>query len=854
MKSAQIIEKFINFFSKKHFVLNPASKCFIPADKSLMFVNAGMNQFKNVFLDLKNHDVPKVHTVQKCIRAGGKHNDLENVGHTSRHLTYFEMVGTFIFKGEDVLRDGITTIWHFITKELNFSKSKLWVTIYEGDEVARKIWETLIDSKRIIEMEKQDNYWQMGAVGPCGPCTEIMFDRGKKFGTAKSPADDFAGERFLELWNIVIMSEIKDERSVYPMPIKKIDTGAGLERLEMISEGCEDIFSTTRFLRIKKEFGRVVGVKENSENRSVFNIVSDHLSCAAISISDGAIPDSAGRGFIVRKILRRAFKYVCNLFTNDHAILFGIMDEVIDAINEAVPGRINIEDTAMIRRMIKEEEEGYYKNLRRNKRIFEEIVAGISNNVIDARSAFNMKDRHGLDIDDIYMMAEENGMSVDIQGLNEMIQESRERSRSQIVDDVYVEIMGNTETIFTGYDNSNEASEIQAIYKDGQSLEEGRGELYLSMTKTPFYAEKGGQISDIGIIKISDNVLEVVGLVSKGKEILHKIKSDFTIRKGEKCIAIVDAEARSAVCRAHSATHLLQKALQLVVSRDIVQAGSKVGADTVRFDFGFSRALSDIELEGVENIVYSYIISNIRVISSVQDLEVIKRREDVMCLFDDKYTDKVRVVEIGESKELCGGTHCKQTGEIGVFKIVSEKSSSSGVRRIEAVVGKKAFNLFREDEIHIKNIVEASKVTKKEDVIMKINTSLAKMKILDGDVKLFMTQNAGFKAREILENIRSRDDVIFIEKVPNMHIAKHLVSIIKKDIDKLQKNCIFIAVIEDGDVVNVNMINNGIQTNIREAIDQKLNIRSRDNKGVISFVAKINLKKFIEIIKNLVHN
>jgi alanyl-tRNA synthetase len=722
----ELREIFLQFFEKKGHKRVPSSSLIPAKDPTLLFTNAGMVQFKDYFLGLEKPPFKRAVSCQKCMRAGGKHNDLENVGKTGRHHTFFEMLGNFSF-GDYFKKEAIEYAWEFVTEVLKLPKERLYVSVFREDEEAFKIWRDYIriPEDRIFLLDEKDNFWAMGDVGPCGPCSEIYYDRGEEFacgencGIGKCDCD-----RYLEIWNLVFMQfERKEDGTLEKLSKPSIDTGMGLERIASVVQGVPSNYETDLLYPLV-EFGAKVSGKPYRKDPKVdtsLRVIADHLRAMVFLISDGVLPSNEGRGYVLRRIIRRASRHG-RLLGIKRPFLFEGVEEVVKIMKFAYP---ELEDSKdFVVKVVKAEEERFQKTLEKGMFVLQEIVERLKSSgkdLIPGEEVFKLYDTYGFPVDFILETANDENMKVDLDSFNKLLEEQRKRGRLSwkgkgmvSVSDEIAELEKECPTKFVGYSELETNARVVGIVKDGKLVSRAtEGEkVLLILDKTPFYAEKGGQVGDTGRIVGSEGICEVNDTQNLTGSLIshHCIVKKGRITVGDTVRAIVDGERRRSIARAHSATHLLHKALKEVLGDHVRQAGSLVMPDFLRFDFTHFSQVSREELEKVENLVYEWILANYPVETYETSYEK-AIEEGAIALFDEKYGEVVRVVKIGDvSKELCGGTHVSRSGDIGLFKIVSESSVASGTRRIEAVVGKKSLELLREKEETLRSLSEIFQV------------------------------------------------------------------------------------------------------------------------------------------------
>ena len=727
---------YIDFF-KKNGHEPVASSPLVPRnDPTLMFTNAGMVQFKNVFTGIEKRPYSTAVTSQKCVRAGGKHNDLDNVGFTARHLTFFEMLGNFSF-GDYFKEQAIDLAWTLLTKDFGLPKDKLLVTVYHEDDDAAVLWKKIagLDDDRIIRIPTSDNFWSMGDTGPCGPCSEIFYDHGEKFwgGPPGSPEED--GDRFIEIWNLVFMQFdqlTKDERIDLPRP--SIDTGMGLERFASVMQGTNNVFETDMFKALVDAAAHVNNVSPSGDALTSLRVIADHLRSMSFLIAEGVLPSNEGRGYVLRRIMRRAMRHATMLGSSEpviHRLVPTLVEEMGQAYPELGSGQ------AMISETVRLEEERFLKTLGRGLAILEEETAGFNEgDMLDGFTAFKLYDTYGFPLDLTQDALRTRGIHVDLTGFQDAMAHQRAEARKNWAGsgeaasaEVWFAIadkVGATE--FLGYETENAEGAVTALVKDGaevESLAAGE-EGFVILNQTPFYGESGGQVGDTGTMSGEGIVVEVFD-VSKpaGGVFAHKVKVvEGKLTTGTPLTLSVDHTRRSAIRANHSATHLLHEALREVLGTHVAQKGSMVSPDRLRFDFSHAKPVSDEEIAEVERLANGIVLQDAPVETRLMAVDD-ARAAGAMALFGEKYGDEVRVVTMGTAREgdkagktysmeLCGGTHVRRTGEIGVVSIVQESSVAAGVRRIEALTAEGARKHFAEQEAELKAIASTLKVSPKD--------------------------------------------------------------------------------------------------------------------------------------------
>ncbi len=717
MKLNDIRKKYIEFFEKRSHIHVPSSSLVPQNDPTLLFTNAGMNQFKDIFTGKEKAPYKRAVTVQKCVRAGGKHNDLDNVGYTARHHTFFEMLGNFSF-GDYFKEEAILYAYELLTKELKFDEKRLLATVYHTDDEAFDIWKKVTGwgDDRIIRIATKDNFWEMGETGPCGPCSEIFYDYGEGVKGGKPGSKDEDGDRFVEIWNNVFMQQESLGGGKYiDLPSKNIDTGGGLERWASVLQGKLSNYETDTFMNIKNFISDKIKVKMNSENIAPFNVIADHLRCMVFLIADGVLPSNEGRGYVLRRIMRRAMRYANVLGVKD-PILNKLTQIIYEEMGDTYKEIILAKET--INAVILKEEETFLKTLSVGLKILKDETFELKKgDKLSGETAFKLYDTYGFPIDMTQDALKKDGITVDMKEFEDNMNEQKERSKKSSKfsgatkgDKVWFEIeekFGKTE--FVGYEKLKEVSKVVAIVKNGELTDSClvNDEVLVVLEKTPFYGETGGQIGDTGFIN-NNEVIDSIRPIKNIIACLIKVKNQFKV--GDKVEAVVNEDARKANLRAHSGAHLFQKALKSVIGNSASQRGSQVGDDILRFDFSHQKALTQDELNKIEVLINSYIVANTDICTLLLNKDE-AIQQGALALFGEKYDDVVRVVRMGDiSMEFCGGTHAQRTGDIGYVKIISERAIASGVRRIEAYTGPRAVEYNQQQMQIIDNIASTFKI------------------------------------------------------------------------------------------------------------------------------------------------
>jgi alanyl-tRNA synthetase len=723
MFTQTIRRQFLQYFRDRGHAIISSSPVIPHEDPTLLFINAGMNQFKDVFLGESHRDYIRATTSQKCIRVGGKHNDLENVGHTSRHLTFFEMLGNFSF-GDYFKKEAIQFAWEVSTQVFGLDGDRIWPTIFLDDDEAFELWQVYVPASRITRFGEKENFWAMGDTGPCGPCSELLYDRGAHYGYAKNPSEDPSGERFLEFWNLVFMQynrQASGQKDRLPKP--SIDTGSGLERVVSLKMGVESVFETDVLRSLISQVEVVTGIVYHSSNSrsAAFRVIADHLRCLAFAIADGVQPSNIDRGYVLRKVLRRAVRYGRQLGM-DKPFLAAILPQLVSTMGEDYPELVKGKER--IAEILTVEEEAFIRTLKRGGNILNQVIekAQTTNHLISGEDAFKLKDTYGLPLEEILLIAKDSNLHVDETHYQALEQEAKERSRSVhknvnqlATENIFADFAKQQgESRFVGYDETTSETQVIGLIANGtwvQQLEEGQEGLVI-LKSTPFYTEMGGQVGDTGIIEGDSTRFVVENCVSPYKGVsAHEGKLyQGILRINDTVQATIDRPRRQKIANNHTATHLLHWALHQILGEHVKQAGSVVDPQRLRFDFSHHKALSLTETRQIEDLVNAKIRENSIVNAYEIKYEEAQKRDDIKQFFGEKYGSVVRVVDINYSKELCGGTHTANVGNIGLFRIAKESSIAAGVRRIEAVTGQEAERINRQQEDQLLHLAQTLKI------------------------------------------------------------------------------------------------------------------------------------------------
>lgn len=767
MNSREIRNKFIQFFAKNgHEPV--ASSSLIPAqDPTLLFANAGMNQFKDLFLGHETRSYKRAVSIQKCVRAGGKHNDLDNVGFTKRHLTFFEMMGNFSF-GDYFKKEAIRYAWDFLTKEVNLDPSKLHASIFETDDEAYEIWlnDIKLPAERIHRLGAKDNFWQMGDVGPCGPCTEIYVDRGAEHGHADKtecgPGCDC--DRFLEVWNLVFMQfDRQSDGALKPLKQTGVDTGMGLERICSVVQNQDSVYNTDIFAAILKRTEELTGLqyaKQTAENKAAFHVIADHIRSSTMIIADGCAPTNDGRGYVLRKIIRRAALFVQKL--TDKNIFPELSYTVVDELGEIYPELQTNKE--LVHTTLKSEVDKFSTNLVRGKVILERYFDETKDSkIITGEQAFKLYDTYGFPIEIVIVVARERGYTVDMEAFDAEMAQQQNQSGKKVVD-ALAQLELDVTSEFTGYNELQTASNIVALVTDDKQVNTVTAgtQCYVVAEKSPFFIVGGGQVPDQGWLTINGVETAITNVRFIGSAIAAQIIAPSTITLGDKIISRVDKVWRTNAMKNHTATHLLQAALMQIFGKQIQQSGSLVHPDYLRFDFTYHSQLSAEDIKRVEDLVNEKIRANIAVNITYCNLKEAQQR-GALAFFGEKYKpEKVRVVQVDDfSVELCGGTHVSATGDIGTFKIIESTALSAGHRRIVAVTGPGAIDLFQDTFATVKTLSQDYKV-KREEVLETVTKQKEQLKLAQQEIKQLKQQLVATQIPVWLESVEQVGNVPFL--------------------------------------------------------------------------------------------
>jgi len=810
MKTTELRQKFLKFFESKGHTIVRSSSLVPHDDPTLLFTNAGMNQFKDVFLGFDKRPYNRATTAQKCVRAGGKHNDLENVGYTARHHTFFEMMGNFSF-GDYFKRDAIHFAWEFLTSPewLNIPKDKLLATVYAEDDEAYNIWlnEIGMPAERIVRIGDNkgakyasDNFWQMGDTGPCGPCSEIFYDHGEEIwgGIPGSPEED--GDRWIEIWNCVFMQFNRDEQgNMNPLPKPSVDTGMGLERMAAVMQHVHSNYEIDLFQDLLKAVARETGAAFSMEEPSL-KVIADHIRSCSFLIADGVLPSNEGRGYVLRRIIRRAVRHGYKLGQSKpffHKLVADLVKEMGDAYPELKEKQAQIEEA------LKNEESRFAQTLETGMALLENALAKGSKK-LDGEIIFKLYDTYGFPYDLTADICRERNIELDEAGFEREMEAQRARARAAQSFKANAQLpYDGQDTEFKGYSERQTESKVLALYKDGEQVNElnegDEGAIVIDFT--PFYAESGGQVGDVGYIFAGENRFEVHDTQKIKAAVFGQfgVQTSGRLKVGDSVTAKVDDEIRNANMRNHSATHLMHKALRDVLGDHVEQKGSLVTAESTRFDISHPQAVTAEEIAEVERRVNEAILANVAVNAAIMSMED-AQKTGAMMLFGEKYGDEVRVLQMGGfSTELCGGTHVSRTGDIGLFKIISEGGIAASVRRIEAITGLNALKWAQEQERLVKDIIAETKAQTEKDVLAKIQAGAAHAKALEKELARAKAELAVHAGAKLLDNAKDLGSAKLVAAQIEADAAA-LREIVTDLTGKSEQAIVLLAAVNDGKV------------------------------------------------------
>ena len=821
MTGHEIRDQFLHYFASRGHRIAPSSSLVPANDPTLLFANAGMNQFKETFLGLEKRDYKRATTSQKCVRAGGKHNDLENVGQTRRHHTFFEMLGNFSF-GDYFKKEAIEFAWELVTQVYGLPKDRLYVTVYEDDDEAEELWKkvTGIGPDRIFRCGAKDNFWQMGDTGPCGPCSEIFYDYGSEGLEPGEPDEPFPSEvsRYVEIWNLVFMQFDRDaEGNLTPLPKPSIDTGMGLERVAAVLQGKLSNFETDLIRpiidRAAEGLGKGIAYGADPKIDTTLRIIADHSRAATFLVHDGILPANEGRGYVLRKIIRRALRHA-RLAGCDRPFLYEMTGFVAELMKPGYPELLD--SVQRIARIVKEEESRYQMNFALAERMFESSVEKLDGSVIPGKVAFKLYDTFGLSTDEQEELARERSLTIDAEGFSAEMEQQRARARASwkggdgAVAPIYRTLLERGRTEFEGYTAlESESCKVLALLVDDQLVDEitEGTEAGVVLDRTPFYAEAGGQVGDQGVmLHGADAVARVKDVRAPLKGLsVHKVTASAALKIGEELTCRVDASLRSSTIRNHTATHLLHAALRKTLGTHVKQAGSVVDPSRLRFDVTHYATIDSAELEDVERIVNEHILLNTPITTDVMGIDE-ALKTGAMALFGEKYGEQVRVVKVpGFSRELCGGTHVNRTGDIGIFKITSESSISAGVRRLEAITGAAAYEQYKQAVEQIHRIAAVVKVSEPE-LLEGVERLATERRELERQVEQLKAKLAQGNVGSLVENARTvKGFKVIAAKIDGLD-RKQMRALADSLRNKLQSGVVVLGAAENGNVALISAV------------------------------------------------
>ncbi|OIR24374.1 alanine--tRNA ligase [Bathymodiolus thermophilus thioautotrophic gill symbiont] len=806
MKTAQIRQKFLDFYASKGHTIEPSASLIPHNDKTLLFVNAGMVPFKDVFSGVEKRPYTRAANCQRCVRAGGKHNDLENVGYTARHHTFFEMLGNFSF-GDYFKREAIQYAWEFLTVEIGLPKEKLWVSVFEEDDEAEDIWvnEIGFPKNRISRCGAKDNFWQMGDTGPCGPSSEIFYDHGEDIAGGPPGHADEDGDRYIEIWNLVFTQYDKQEDGyLKPLAAPCVDTGMGLERLAAVLQHKNNNYDTDGFKTLIKAIVDLTPKDHNikADNASV-RVIADHIRSTAFMLVDGVIPSNEGRGYVLRRIIRRAIRHGHKIGI-DKVFFYRLAPVLALEFKDAYPELK--EALANVEKVLKREEQRFAQTLDQGMGILTEAIAQLKGSEISGETVFKLYDTFGFPADLTADVAREHNLTIDMTGFEVEMTKQRERARQAgdfKISQKGVDVSEVTE--FLGYEQLKNTSSIQALIKEGELVEKiEAGECgIVVLAASSFYAESGGQVGDSGILSNPEIEFSVNNTQKQktGAFEHHGILTKGVLKVGDVLEANVDKKARKCIARNHSATHLLHAALRVILGETVMQKGSLVDGEKLRFDFSHDEIIAKSDLDKIEGMVNRKILGNTKVHTDVTDIETAKKK-GAMALFGEKYGDTVRVLTMGKddfSVELCGGTHVNQLGDIGLFRITSESGVSAGVRRIEAITGYAAYQFDNHTQDSLSQIAQMTK-SNNAQAVEKVAQLIKQQKELEKQIASFQKQLASNQGDDLVNQAQEINGVKLLASVVDGVSGKDLRDIADKLKDKLGSAVIVLAAVNDGKV------------------------------------------------------
>ncbi|HJO12457.1 MAG: alanine--tRNA ligase [Gammaproteobacteria bacterium] len=805
MTSAEVRQKFLDFFAGKDHEVVPSSPLVPGNDPTLLFTNAGMVQFKDAFLGEEVRPNSRATSSQRCVRAGGKHNDLENVGYTARHHTFFEMLGNFSF-GDYFKREAIQFAWEFLTEELGLAPEKLWVTVFQDDDEAASIWldEIKITPDRFSRLGEKDNFWAMGDTGPCGPCSEIFYDHGPEVAGGPPGSPDEDGDRYVEIWNLVFMQfERKPDGSLTPLPKPSVDTGAGLERLAAVLQNVHSNYEIDLFQNLLTAIGKITDVDDLS-NTSL-RVIADHIRSCSFLVVDGVSPSNEGRGYVLRRIIRRAVRHGYQLGVKD-IFFYQLVTDLVKVMGDAYPELK--EKQQFVERVLQEEEQQFARTLENGMVILEKAIAELDEKVLPGETVFKLYDTYGFPVDLTADVARENDLSIDMDGFDQAMSVQKDQARSasnfSAVSKLEIEIEQDG-TEFIGYEHLEGSASVLAVYLDNKTVNEISGETdaLLVLDNSPFYGESGGQVGDTGVLENDATSFAVSDTQKQGDYLIHSgTLQKGVLKVGDSLATKVSSEDRVAITLNHSATHLMHAALRNILGDHVTQKGSLVNAEHLRFDFSHPVQVTRDELGAIESAVNQQVLNNTDVSKQAMSIDEAKER-GALALFGEKYGDEVRVVSMGDafSTELCGGTHIDRTGNIGLFKIISESGIAAGIRRIEAVAGNRALEYVIREEQTLKEICDVVK-TSSDGLVDKVKQLATQNRTLEKQLEQMKAKMASSAGTDLVSQAEEVNGIKLLATAVEGFNPKALRDTVDQLKNKLGSSVIVLAS-SSGDKVNL---------------------------------------------------
>lgn len=813
MKSKEIRSAFLSYFERHGHTIEPSSSLIPGNDPTLLFTNSGMVQFKDVFLGQDKRPYTRASTAQRCVRAGGKHNDLENVGYTARHHTFFEMLGNFSF-GDYFKREAIRLAWNFLTEELKLPAERLWVTVYKDDDEAADIWlnEIGVSAERFSRLGEKDNFWSMGDAGPCGPCSELFYDHGADVAGGPPGSADADGDRYIEIWNLVFMQfERQASGELLPLPKPSVDTGMGLERIAAVMQGVHSNYEIDLFQSLLAAVAQATG--HALDEHPSLRVIADHIRSAAFLVADGVIPSNEGRGYVLRRIIRRALRHGHKLGQNQ-PFFYTLVAPLVVEMGEAYPALSSAQ--AAIEKIILNEEEQFAKTLDAGMKILNQDLEQIKGQTIPGDVVFKLYDTYGFPVDLTADVAREKNLNLDLDGFEKAMNQQRERARAvkHFAADYNNAIALEGRTVFCGYEGTQGRGVVKQLFVAGESLDQvSAGQtLAVVLNETPFYGESGGQVGDQGQLTWAGGRMDVVDTQKQGDVVLHLGQLlEGSLRVGDTVLAVVDAARRHATALNHSATHLLHAALRQVLGSHVAQKGSQVNADRLRFDFVHFEAMTPEQLQAVTDLVNAEILANTPITTDIMSIDAAKN-SGAMALFGEKYGDEVRVLSMGQDKfsvELCGGTHARRTGDIGFCKIIAETGIAAGVRRIEAVTGTGALAWVKHTSQTLDDLSDLLK-TSPDLLVEKATLTLEKNRVLEKELDRLKVKLASNSSGDLSQQVQKVNGVnVLVTRLDDAD-SKMLRQTVDQMKNKLGSAVIVLAAIIDGKVVLISGVTNDL--------------------------------------------